>query len=549
MHPMARSNFKGVARISTAPVYLMSRLNRGSFTIQYPRRTLTNSSSSRNIAASPVSRHQDWGPFLFHTAWILIALLTLFPYQILPNETLSHRQEPFLFWFFEKYPQGQDVSLNILLFVPFGFGLGWRLNKWKFRWLVALVLTCAVSGAFSFCIELLQNYMPTRASSWFDVLANTAGGPLGWILFRMFGDRISLLLSFFLDNFSRILNAKIIAVLFLAYADLGIVASIPLSRETSLSNWDLSYPLVIGNIPNGEYPWHGQILDFAIADRAVNAAEAADALQNGLARVASENIVASYGRLTPGDPRDGMGASPPLHWTPQGSTDDGLKPGLLPGLGWMQTKKAAVTIEKRIRDSNQFSVFVVCEAIRTSSYGPAWMVTLAPNADERDLALGQQLSHLVFRLRTRLTGIHGQPPEYRISNFFLKTGTRKILFTYDGATLRSYWDGSRGYAMEFGPGAALFRHVRRLRQFETTGYKALYYGLIFAPLGCVLALATRIMNRLPALAVGCGLFVPSAILEPILAGASHRPLYFANILLGIGLATASYVFLRRYLPC
>src|SRR6266436_6246026 len=224
------------------------------------------------------------------------------------------------------------------------------------------------------------------------------------------------------------------------------------------------------------------------------------------------------------------------------------KAGLLPGLGWMQTESAAVTVQKRIRDANQFSVYVVCSAIRTSSYGPAWMVTLAPDADQRNLALGQQLSHLVFRLRTPLTGIYGQPPEYRVSKFFLTAGTRRILFTYDGAALRSYWDGRRGYAMELGPGAALFRHLRQLRQFETPGYKALYYGLIFVPLGCALALATRISKRISALAVGCGLFVPSALLEPILEGLSRRPLYPGNVLLGIGLTTASYAFLRRYLP-
>ena len=46
--------------------------------------------------------------------------------------------------------------------------------------------------------------------------------------------------------------------------------------------------------------------------------------------------------------------------------------------------------------------------------------------------------------------------------------------------------------MELGPGAALFSHWRALRQFETPGYKALYYGLIFVPLGFFLALMAKI---------------------------------------------------------
>ena len=492
-------------------------------------------------------RH-DWGPFLFHTGWVLIAALTLFPYQILPNETTSHRQEPFMSWFFEKYPDGLDVFLNVLLFAPFGFGLGWRLDKWKFRWPVALILTCAASGMFSLCIELAQNFMPTRTSSWFDVLANTAGGPLGWIVFRMFGARFGQFLSTSFNNFLGILRTKYLAAFFVGYAILGIGISIPLSRETTLSNWDLAYPLVIGNVPNGEYPWHGQIFEFAIADRAVKATEAANVFHNGLGSAAGGNLLASYKYASPGNPQGGMEQFPQLHWTPQGTTDAGLKTGLLPGLGWMQTEGAAETIATRIRDANQFSVYVVCESVRTSSYGPAWMLTLAPNADQQDLALGQQLSHLVFHLRTPLTGIQAKLLEYRISNFFLTTGTHRVLFTYDGATLRSYLDGRRGYAMELGPGAALFAHIHQLRQFETPGYKVLYYGLIFVPLGSVLALTLRIALQLSRLTIICALSLPSAVLEPILSGASRRPLHPLNILLGLGMTTGIYLFLRRYLP-
>ena len=97
--------------------------------------------------------------------------------------------------------------------------------------------------------------------------------------------------------------------------------------------------------------------------------------------------------------------------------------------------------------------------------------------------------------------------------------------------------------MELGPGAALFSRWRALRQFETPGYKALYYGLISVPLGFSLALMARIGSGLSAMARGCGLLIPSAILEPILAGVSRRPMYPGNVLLGIGLASASFFFL------
>src|SRR5271156_1804416 len=313
------------------------------------------------------SRPDDWGPFIFHAAWILIALLTLFPYQILPAETMLNRREPFLRWFFEKYPSRGDIFANMLLFAPFGFGLGWRLEKWKFPWPAALTLTCIASAAFSFCIELAQGFMPSRTSSWFDVLANTAGGPLGWIVFRMAGERIRALLSScleFFDAIIRMFGAKLLVAFFVVFSLLAIAVSITLVQWTMLNDWDVSFPLLVGNIPNGEYPWHGQLFEFAIADRAVKATEANRVFQDGLVSVAGSNIVASYRRAGPGDPSDESGHTPALHWTPQGTTDTALKPGLLPGLGWMQSQGPAKVLESRIRDANQFSVYVFFAAIR-----------------------------------------------------------------------------------------------------------------------------------------------------------------------------------------
>ena len=94
------------------------------------------------------------------------------------------------------------------------------------------------------------------------------------------------------------------------------------------------------------------------------------------------DLLASYEGGAQTSTSSETGSFPPLHWTPQGITDTGLRRGLLPGLGWMQTEGAATEIERRIRDSNQFSAYLVFAPIRTSSYGPAWMMTLAPNAEE-----------------------------------------------------------------------------------------------------------------------------------------------------------------------
>jgi glycopeptide antibiotics resistance protein len=480
------------------------------------------------------SRGDDWGPFLFYATCIFIALLTLFPYQILPGETELKRQTSFFLWFFEKVPSRGDLFANMLLFAPFGFSSGLLLER-RLRWPLALGLTCAASCAFSFAIELAQSFMPTRTSSWFDVLANTAGGPLGWIVFRIAGQRINRLLSSGLDTLLRVLNLRRLTALFIAYAVLGIVTSIPLSRMAMLSNWDVSYPLGLGN---GMSAWDGQVLELAIAERVVRPAEAEQVFRDGLTSVVGGNILASYQFTDPADIVDRSGRP----------SVDGRRAVSISGGSWLQSESATKLLATRIRDANRFSLYMVCAAKQSSQPGMNPIVVLGEDMDRNDFLLGQYYTSLAFRLRTPLSTSHWEVAQYRAGRFFQKTGIHKILLTYDGAFIRSYLDGKTGYAPELGPGAALFRHIWTLHQYETPGYKALYYGLIFAPLGCILALASKITKPLPALALGCGLFAPGALLEPILVGVSHRPFYPGNGLLGIGLTIASYVFIRHYLP-
>ena len=67
---------------------------------------------------------------------------------------------------------GVDVLLNVLLFVPFGVGLGLAGFSWKRALLLA--------GILSFGIELLQmKVIPGRDASLGDILMNSAGGTIG----------------------------------------------------------------------------------------------------------------------------------------------------------------------------------------------------------------------------------------------------------------------------------------------------------------------------------------------------------------------------------
>lgn len=79
----------------------------------------------------------------------------------------------------------RQLSLNVVMTVPFGFL--WPLVRRK-RGLCRAVLAALL---LSLCIELLQPLLTTnRTSDITDVIANTAGGLVGYLLFLPFGSHL-----------------------------------------------------------------------------------------------------------------------------------------------------------------------------------------------------------------------------------------------------------------------------------------------------------------------------------------------------------------------
>jgi VanZ family protein len=84
----------------------------------------------------------------------------------------------------------QDVSVNILGFIPFGALLTIYLQQtrqWSKTW---LVLTVLLAGTMiSFTIELLQVYLPGRDSSFLDLINNALGTSIGSVVGVAIGRR------------------------------------------------------------------------------------------------------------------------------------------------------------------------------------------------------------------------------------------------------------------------------------------------------------------------------------------------------------------------
>jgi glycopeptide antibiotics resistance protein len=91
-----------------------------------------------------------------------------------------------------------DVWVNIVAYVPLGFGLAWllansRVQRWSKRNTLVVVLAFALGASLSFLLESMQSYSPVRVSSMWDVACNASGTLLGGLVAMVFKGRVSWL--------------------------------------------------------------------------------------------------------------------------------------------------------------------------------------------------------------------------------------------------------------------------------------------------------------------------------------------------------------------
>ncbi|MCL2644955.1 MAG: VanZ family protein, partial [Betaproteobacteria bacterium] len=77
-----------------------------------------------------------------------------------------------------KYFEAGEIVVNLIGYMPLGFILVCALpQSWAWKRQVAVAVLCAV--LLSFCMETVQNFLPTRVSSNVDLAANSLGALLG----------------------------------------------------------------------------------------------------------------------------------------------------------------------------------------------------------------------------------------------------------------------------------------------------------------------------------------------------------------------------------
>jgi glycopeptide antibiotics resistance protein len=438
-----------------------------------------------------------------------------------------------------------DALLNILLFVPLGFGLTEKLRERRMSRTAALCLALVAGAALSYAIEITQIYIPMRDSGWEDVFTNTTGSVVGFFLFELLGASVIRLLSQFEAALRSWLTPRCIAILLPIYFLAWFAFSATLQTQTRLSNWYADSLLLLGNESTGQNPWKGEIAQLQISDRAIPDAitlplSSGQTIQEALPWRATYNLK--------GAPpfNDGNGFLPALSWTPSVPTPTATESLALNGESWLTSGSSVAALVADVQKSNQFTIHIICSAAMPH-IGTGQIISISHSPSFTDITLKQEEANLVFWFRSPLSVKHATLAWF-VPNVFTDARPRDIVYSYDGANLSLYIDGKKSTRLyHLGPGAALARLLRRIRPSELEGYSDIYCLLVFFPAGIILGMAAQRRTQSKAtviLSLALYSIVPAFLFELILVRVSGRPFSISNFLFSVLLLIAGSLWIR-----
>lgn len=466
-----------------------------------------------------------------------IIYLTLFPFQIHFAHPHSFHGSPFLLGDSPKAVGTSDFFLNVLLFVPFGFGLSLQLCKRRIgRW--TTTLAALVAGAcVSYTVELLQLYIPGRDSGWEDVISNTTGSVAGTFVFALCGAAILEWVSKHADSFEDWLSPRRMALSLAVYFAFCFGISIPLQKETRLSNWDTQCSLIVGNDATGQNPWRGQIFVLQIWNRALP-----EQTIRGMKRQESNEdiragLLGSYDFTSAPPYQDQRTLLPALAWTPAQPHFMNARAPELDAQSWLRTKGPVESLTREIEKSSQFTVHIVC-APAAAQGASGRIVSLSQSSENINFYLRQEGANLVFWIRNPLSE-SGAFLAWTVRGAFEPGKVRDVVATYDGSDAFIYLDGNRVPRIyRLSPGASLIHKVFLTRTADLDADVVVYETLIFLPAGLLIGIglhagswSRKNISGLWTLALG--LLVPAVLLEILLVVVSGRTIWLGNIALSL----------------
>jgi glycopeptide antibiotics resistance protein len=360
-----------------------------------------------------VQKENIRNPALMVIYMVYLFILTMHPYEfsgVLFKEVLNQDFGALLR--FILYFDVFDILNNFLLFIPFGillFFLITQLKREKQRFSLWIpVLSAAV---ISSSIESAQLFLPDRSASVIDIIANTCGALIGFCCISrwQFAKRGLTKISRMWKRFSLRLVITIIYGI-----SLLVLFSIPLFFN-NFQNWDEKFHLHMGNEATLDRPWEGEIFLVALYDRALSQGEIRRLYQRGTMnpgveerRKCGAQVLYTFSEKKGSHIHDQSHGNEPLDmygdmmdWKDR-RAGVGIKDG-----GILKSLKPGEKIVRAFKQSSQMTVEIWLRVDDLNQTGPARIVSLSHDTDQRNFTLGQDGHDMHFRVRTPLTGPNG----------------------------------------------------------------------------------------------------------------------------------------------
>lgn len=444
----------------------------------------------------------------------------------------------------------KDIVVNILLFMPLGFGGLGLLTKSRLAVVFKLAIVLLVSLTLSGTVELLQNFLPQRSTTFFDILTNTSGGVLGGLCFYWRGEALLKAAFVLARKGKRVLSRlplQLWVVAFLGYMLLSFGAMLTQQGGT-FDTWSNSLPLYLGNPQTGRNAWEGQIAEFQILDRGITEQDARRIFASGLpSSLAESSLVAAYDLKNPtrgASYPEQAGRLPELAWRGQGSStgsndsfavSQGGNGGVLLGMNrWLKSTAPVTPLLQRLQNTAEFTFMATVQPAKTDRVQYARFFAIASErVDQLNFMLGQANTDLICWLKTTLA----EEPRIPVAIFrdiFTDLQPQRLVLTYSDSVLRFYSDRRSGRISE---------------NLIPGGQRAVALGMVFVPLAVLLGLTAILLKqrrRLHLLLLYTAAVLPPFVLEHLLALHSHRDVDQSNVLLGLAIMLSPLLLLQDF---
>ena len=487
------------------------------------------------MVPEPRTPSSRWSNRILIVAIIGIVYFTLFPFRFNFRTTAPGYTSPFLLGPSQKNSINLDFFLNVLLFIPFGIGLGAQLRKRGVKRLTGFILALTGGILVSYTIEFLQIYVPMRSSGWDDVFSNSLGSVVGFCVFELCGDAVFQQLSKAEAALRMWISPRRAAVLLSIYFGVWFGVSIYFQEQTRLSNWDDQCPLIVGNDFSGGQPWSGRMLSLQVWNHAVPQDRVHQLMTNSSDLSNDPGLLAWYEFSSSPPFEDRKKLLPALALQagmPSIAHAEGLK---LDSQSWLTTSLPVANLTGKVRETNQFALRVKCAAGTTRS-APGLIVSISRSADAVDLSLWQDGTSLGFWFRNPIS-VGKASLVWYVPGVFQSQGAKDILVSYNGADATVYVDGSKiPRDFRLGPGTSFAQRFAFVRTRALPGYVVVYATLIFLPAGVLIGLTSGRFwtgSSFEKLLLTLLLLAPPVMLEILLMWVSGRGIIFSNVMLSL----------------